>query len=159
MFKRKPLYVGAAGQAAVMSELLMLGYNVAVPEVDVGDDLFVVNDNNGNYRRVQVKTAIAQASRSSYAAQFSIPLRQIERPYTPELCFVFAVRHADRWSDFIIIEREELFEEHRTHGVGNLFGRGGELMVKLYLSFRGSDVICSGRSFQKMRNQFAMFQV
>ncbi|MBK9367073.1 MAG: hypothetical protein IPN01_12260 [Deltaproteobacteria bacterium] len=73
MFKRKPLYVGAAGQAAVMSELLMLGYNVAVPEVDVGDDLFVVNDNNGNYRRVQVKTAIAQASRSSYAAQFSIP--------------------------------------------------------------------------------------
>lgn len=35
------LYVGRAGQMAVMSEFLVRGYNVAIPEVDVGDDIFV----------------------------------------------------------------------------------------------------------------------
>ena len=48
------LYVGRAGQMAVMAEFLVRGYNVAVPEVDVGDDIFVVKDNDGEYSRVQV---------------------------------------------------------------------------------------------------------
>ena len=34
-------YVGKAGQLAVMAEYLMRGYNVAMPEVDEGDDVFV----------------------------------------------------------------------------------------------------------------------
>lgn len=33
----------------VMSEFLDRGYNVAVPEVDVGDDLFVVRDSSYEY--------------------------------------------------------------------------------------------------------------
>jgi hypothetical protein len=33
------IYVGQAGQARVMSEFLIHGYNVAVPEIDDGDDL------------------------------------------------------------------------------------------------------------------------
>ena len=44
MSKLQDLYTGSAGQAAVMSEFLVRGYNVAVPEVDRGDDLFVVQD-------------------------------------------------------------------------------------------------------------------
>ena len=35
-------YVGRAGQLAVMSEFLLRGYNVAIPEVDEGDDVLVV---------------------------------------------------------------------------------------------------------------------
>jgi len=31
-------YVGKAGQLAAMAEFLLRGYNVAMPEVDVGDD-------------------------------------------------------------------------------------------------------------------------
>jgi hypothetical protein len=38
-----------------MSEFLMRGWNVAVPEVDIGDDIFVVRDENGEFVRVQVK--------------------------------------------------------------------------------------------------------
>jgi hypothetical protein len=34
-------YVGRAGQLAVMAEFLLRGYNVAIPEVDEGDDIFV----------------------------------------------------------------------------------------------------------------------
>ena len=37
---------------AVMSEFLDRGYNVAVPEVDIGDDIFVVHDGSGVYRRI-----------------------------------------------------------------------------------------------------------
>nr|GFA88714.1 hypothetical protein [Tanacetum cinerariifolium] len=39
--KRQHLYLGKAGQFAVMAGCLMRGFNVAIPEVDIGDDLFV----------------------------------------------------------------------------------------------------------------------
>jgi PD-(D/E)XK endonuclease len=59
MSKKYNLYLGKAGQFAVMSHFLMRGWNVAVPEVDVGDDLLVVEDKKGIFFRVQVKTAQA----------------------------------------------------------------------------------------------------
>ena len=34
------LYLGKAGHLTVMSEFLMRGWNVAIPEVDIGDDIF-----------------------------------------------------------------------------------------------------------------------
>jgi hypothetical protein len=40
---RQHLYTGKSGQLAVMAELVSRGYNVAVPEVDAGDDIFVRN--------------------------------------------------------------------------------------------------------------------
>lgn len=43
-----------------MAELVSRGYNVAVPEVDIGDDIFVVRDRDGQLSRVQVKTANAK---------------------------------------------------------------------------------------------------
>jgi len=33
------LYLGKAGQFVVMSEFLVKGWNVAIPEVDIGDDI------------------------------------------------------------------------------------------------------------------------
>lgn len=50
------LYLGRAGQMAVMAEFLVRGYNVAIPEVDIGDDIFVVRDDDGEYSRIQVKS-------------------------------------------------------------------------------------------------------
>jgi hypothetical protein len=61
MSKKQNLYVGRAGQMAVMAELLWRGWNVALPEVDVGEDVFVVKDESGELWRVQVKTATATA--------------------------------------------------------------------------------------------------
>ena len=42
MSKRGTQYTGRAGHLAVMAELLIRGWNTAIPEVDVGDDIFVV---------------------------------------------------------------------------------------------------------------------
>jgi len=94
--KRQHLYLGKAGQFAVMAECLLRGYNVAIPEVDIGDDLFVVNDQSGNYRRIQVKTVTAirrtTSGSASYPAQFQVPLAQLEQTFVPELIYVFAAR-------------------------------------------------------------------
>ena len=49
------LYLGKAGHLTVMSEFLLRGWNVAIPEIDIGDDIFVVQDESGTLRRVQVK--------------------------------------------------------------------------------------------------------
>lgn len=46
MSKKYNLYLGKAGQLAAMASFLVRGWNVATPEVDVGDDLFVVEDNS-----------------------------------------------------------------------------------------------------------------
>lgn len=60
MSNRHNLYIGRSGQLAVMAEFLMRGYNVAIPEVDVGEDLFVVRDADGELSRIQVKCSIAK---------------------------------------------------------------------------------------------------
>jgi len=39
MSKKANLYIGRAGQMAVMAEFLIRGYNVAIPEVDGGRGL------------------------------------------------------------------------------------------------------------------------
>ncbi len=79
MSRMQNLYTGGAGQAAVMSEFLFRGYNVAVPEVDRGDDLFVVQDADGSLSRIQVKAVIGKrrARSDAYAAQVVVPLRQL----------------------------------------------------------------------------------
>src|SRR5437763_10837468 len=51
------LYFAKGGETVAMSELLLRGYNVAIPAVDVGDDIYVVEDAESNLIRVQVKSS------------------------------------------------------------------------------------------------------
>ena len=60
MSKKFNLFLGEAGLAFVKSEFLARGWNTAVPDVDIGDDMFVVENYMGNFYRVQVKTAKAK---------------------------------------------------------------------------------------------------
>ena len=53
----KTTHFGRAGEYFAMSELLLRGWNVAVPVVDVGDDVFVIDDSDKKTRRLQVKTS------------------------------------------------------------------------------------------------------
>ncbi len=153
MSKRADLYTGRAGHLAVMAELLLRGWNAAIPEVDVGDDIFVVRDSDGNLRRVQVKTAIGKSTRNGHSAQFNLPLAQLRNPITPDLIYVFAVRLADRWDGFVVIDRKSLHEYHQLHGVGS---KSGQRMV-LRLRFRGTEVNCGSCDFSKFRNNWHWF--
>ena len=90
---RANLYLGKAGQFSAMSEFLCRGWNVATPEVDVGDDIFVVRDETGEFWRVQVKTANGKTTKSGFSAQFNLSLPQLEQAFEPELIYYFIVRY------------------------------------------------------------------
>lgn len=104
-------YIGKAGQLFAMSEFLMLGYNVAVPEVDRGDDIFVVKDTNGDLNRVQVKTAQAKGAKNNYIAQFALPREQLRLGSTPDIQYVLLIRHQNEWKNLIAISRQDLSEK------------------------------------------------
>lgn len=101
-----------------MAECLMQGFNVAIPEVDIGDDLFVVNDHSGNYRRIQVKTKTALRRKESYSVQFQIPLMQLEQIFTPDLIYVLTSRFAASWGPFLVVPRDVLLSLHQLKGLG-----------------------------------------
>ncbi len=167
MSRLQNLYTGLAGQYAVMSEFLIRGYNVAVPGVDRGDDIFVIQDTSGEYRRVQVKTAVARelAGAAGYFAQFALPYRQLQTPSTPELYYALQVRRAARWADLLLIARETLAEEHALHGLGTLnrpstsrassaAASAPRETLQLRLTFQGGQVLCKGRNLASYRDNF-----
>ncbi len=152
MPKVNHLYTGAAGQAAAMSEFLVRGYNVAVPEVDRGDDLFVVKDADGDFNRIQVKTANARLLKKiGYIATFSISISQLSEPTTPELFYVLVVRNGTAWSDFMVISQGDLLSEHLRYQVGTRSGDN----VLLRLNFRPDSVRSGSRDFQIYRGNFS----
>jgi hypothetical protein len=69
----KRTHFGRAGEFFAMSELLLRGWNVAVPVVDVGDDVFVIDDNGKTTWRVQAKSTLAKADASGVTqASFTV---------------------------------------------------------------------------------------
>lgn len=139
------LYLGQAGQNYVMSEFLKRGYNVAVPQVDVGDDMFVVEDKSGLFQRVQVKTSVGQATNYGFSARFGIPLKQLSDPVTPELLYTLVVDFEQKWQPVLLISREDLFELYKIYDIGAVAGS----YLLLYFKFKSdfSKVLCSKVSF------------
>jgi hypothetical protein len=149
-------FFGRSGQLAAMAELLYRRINVAIPEVDVGDDIFVVKGSDDRVTRVQVKAANAEEQTDSYAARFNVPLAQLSVPEdAPSLVCIFPIRYRDRWSDFIVIHRSALFALH-VAGAGQRFtdGKGGWL-VQFRIVLRERTALCGPKGaadFQPYRN-------
>ena len=89
-----------------MSEFLYRGYNVAIPGVDVGDDVYVVEDGLGTMWRLQVKTSDQSGENRGV---YLLSRRQLREVKANELFFMFVTRWRDRWR-FILISREKLAE-------------------------------------------------
>ena len=146
---RSNLYTGRAGHLAVMAELLLRGWNTAIPEVDIGDDIFVVQDSNGDLRRVQVKTAMAKPRKYGHSAQFNLPLSQLQRQMTPDVTYVFAIRFRDCWQDFVVIDRH-ILAEYRRGSMGS--ENKGRLV--LHLLFKETSITCNEHDLSKYRNDW-----
>lgn len=155
MTKKFNLYLGKAGQLAAMSFFLMRGWNVATPEVDVGDDIFVVDDKMGFFSRIQVKTAQAIERGLGYSAQFNLPLRQVETSTDPEIYYVFMVCLNNHWSDIIIIPRQILDGFYSEQRIGSVYGKN----LMLYFSFQDGKVLCSKTDFTEFRSNFSDFPI
>jgi hypothetical protein len=157
--KHQLLYKGASGQMVVLSEFLYRLINVAVPEVDVGDDIFVVQEQDETVTRVQVKHSKADAQQNeSYVAQFFLPWDQFDHlDDTPALVYVLAVRYTHRWTDFIVARRSVLRQLQADHAIGSVVKNeaGDTTGLKLRLVFTDLDVRGKGGySLQPYRNAF-----
>lgn len=117
---RKGLYVGRAGQLLVMSQLLARGWNTAIPEVDVGDDIFVVRDRRGEFIRVQVKTRIVKELKAegAYSADFNIDLKQLRAPFTQQLIYIFVSMSGGECRSALIITQDTLLELYSEQDIG-----------------------------------------
>jgi hypothetical protein len=147
-------YVGKAGQLAVMAEYLLRGYNVAMPEVDEGDDVFVVEDQSGELWRIQVKTAVGQQRRKGWRATYSCSLSQLRRERKPDLFYVFAFRRESIW-EFLLVRRDVLLREVQRYHVGS---RSGDDII-LTVLFQEHAVLCSGRDWQAYRNNWSEWPI
>ncbi len=136
-------FFGRSGHLAVMAEFLHRRINVAIPEVDVGDDVFVVKGNDEAVVRVQVKSATAEEQQNSYAGTFAVPEAQLLVPNdTPPLVYVFALRHDNRWSDFIVIRRSALLAL-RTKGAGSRsVGDDEKAIIRFRIVFTPTTTLC-----------------
>lgn len=153
---KQHLYTGKSGQLAVMAEFVSRGYNVAVPEVDIGDDIFVVRDRDGELSRVQVKTANAkELPGHGFSAVFKVSLRQLETPHTPDMNYVFTIRCRESWRDFIVISRGTLYDLHAVHGIGSELE--GSVLLSLVLS--EDDVRCKDQSLKEYRNRWSKWPI
>jgi hypothetical protein len=148
------LYVGKAGHLHVMSEFLMRGWNVAMPEVDTGDDILVVEDENDTFYRVQVKTAQATTRKDGYSFQVNIPLYQLKE-YDANAYFVFAIRHVAAWGDMLLIPQTDMYGLHRQNLIGSEVGNH----LMLYFSVKESQIICSKTDFTPYLNNFNDFPI
>lgn len=155
MSRKQNLYVGRAGQMAVMAEFLSRGWNVALPEVDIGEDVLAVRDDTGELWRVQVKTATAQRQLDGYSAQFSISLKQLETPRTPDLIYVFAIRSNSGWEPFVIVSRRVLWDEFGEHRIGSVVD--GHLILRFRST--NSKLECSQRDFLGYRDDWSRWPV
>jgi len=149
------LYIGRAGQLAVMSEFLLRGWNVALPEVDVGDDVFVVKDEGGDLFRIQVKTATSKPSGGGYTAQFAVSLSQLKTLRTPDLTYVFTVRHGPNWGPYLIVSREALLQQHELHRMGS----ASKEKLILRFVYEGDRVRCGARDLSEFVNDWSRWPV
>ena len=105
-------FTGRAAQLAVMAELLRLRCNAAIPEVDLGTDVFVFKDDREEVVRLQVKACtvpLIYADGSGYSAKFALPMKQFRRlDDRPPLYYALAVLRDDRWVDFLVVSRARL---------------------------------------------------
>lgn len=135
--KPKGSFLGAAGQIYVMSELLARGWNVAIPVVDVGDDVLVVDDHEKKLIRIQVKTGLVTSLEDEVQkVTFNLYLSQLVEEYESKLIFAFALRKPDGWQGILWINREGLGKIRRSFEERYPFRRGTGISDRMALTLK-----------------------
>jgi hypothetical protein len=142
---------GRSGQMAVIGELLFRRCNAAIPEVDVGTDVFAFHDDREEVARLQVKTerGIRYRRGEGYSAKFRIPRKQLEWPDKPPLFYALLVRLEGRYVDFLIIPRAQLNDYWNGPKRFGALDKKGD--VVLNVQFR-EKVICQDVDLSEHRN-------
>ena len=155
MKKNYHLYLGKAGHLTVMSEFLTRGWNVAIPEVDIGDDIFVVQDDNGTLRRVQVKTSTSTQGQQTYKGQFNVRLSQLRNISNIPVHYIFIVRHNDGWSKPVIIRQDYLLDHWENSKIGSVYREN----LNLHFTYSDRKVKCSNIDLSQYISDFTDFPI
>ncbi|MBX3533328.1 MAG: hypothetical protein KF826_03175 [Xanthobacteraceae bacterium] len=126
---------GKAGQFAVMAELALRGYNVAIPEIDIGDDVFVLNDDTGRLSRIQVKTGTGKKLSSydrAYRCQYSVRDSHVSGAASQGVHYVLAGRCGKSWR-FLVLERGVL-NHLMNNGWGTKMKNGSTMLSVVFIT-------------------------
>jgi hypothetical protein len=156
MSKKQGLYLGKAGHLVVMAEFLLRGWNVAIPEVDVGDDVYVVEDGTGSLKQVQVKTVSEKLHKdgTEYSGRITIRADQLRSP-SSSLYYVFIVRRAAEWGPPVVISQMDLQSEFLA--LGGIPEAAKSLNVTL--TFKGAGVRFRRQNWTSRAKDFSQFPV
>ena len=147
-------FTGRAAQLVVMAELLRLRCNAAIPEVDLGTDIFAFKDDREDVVRLQVKACTVPylyADGSGYSAKFALPMKQfLHVEDRPPLYYVLAVLRDDNWVDFLIVSRERLQFYYNGAIKFGSFNKTND-NLEITVEFRAR-VVCSGQELTDCRN-------
>jgi hypothetical protein len=136
--KNSSLFFAKSGNLFVISEFLLRGWNVANSQIETNDDTFIVHDEKGTFRRIQVKTAESNGTKNKINARFRIPLHQLRNIGHVRLYYVFTVRHLAHWTKPLIIRQDYLLNLVETENLGT---RGKE-NLNLTFTFSFEKVEC-----------------
>lgn len=154
--KDKNSYMGRSAQLSVMSKLADLGYQVSVPEVDVGRDVLIFLNTGDAVTAVQVKSTDCRrlTEPAAYHGTIDVPLSQLVSG--GELYYVFVFGFAGEWLDHLVISREQLHELQASEGIGSEYVKGKKVHLKFRFTFRSAGtkagVRCGQVVFDGFRN-------
>lgn len=137
MGRIKDLYTGLAGELSVRSEFVLLGWNVAVPEVDTGTDTFVIDDKNNTSLRVQVKTTFINKSSLGWSCGVNFKKSKL-RPGLFDVDYaIFALRDKEKneWNSHIIFKIDDLYSTITEAGY-DIFENENNLRIPIRYSIK-----------------------
>lgn len=105
------LFLGKAGEYAVMSELLLWGFNVSLMTVDQGIDIIASKDNK--FFHVQVKTATPRADGKFY---FSVKRSSFEANHSGNTYYIFLMRDLNK-NTFAVFPSSHLEIQAKAGGI------------------------------------------
>ena len=85
---------------------------------------------------------------------FNISIAQLEKTISPEIHYVFMVRHEDKWAKMLIIKRARLNDLYESYNIGSV---SKEKNLMLHISFQGKEVRCSDVDFLPYVDDFSEF--
>ena len=101
--------------------------------------IFVVQDESGTLRRVQVKTSNSTERQKGFSGRFKVPLRQLRNLGDVPVHYVFIVRNSDQWTKPIIIRQDDLLNLFESGS----FGSAHNEMLNLYFAYSDNKIECS----------------
>jgi len=160
--KKRTQYVGTAGQLAVMAEFAARGYNVAMPEIDYGDDVFVTLQDTAKIWRIQVKTATPTAKNTTVkkprSERYQLAVGETflnDKDDNPPVYIVFCLRFSNIWR-FLIIPRARLAEYHKDHQIGQQSGDNIKFDVAIhYEGTAKGKILCGGQELTRWEQEWS----